>query len=370
MYGLGATLYHMVTGRIPFGECAPMVALNKHIAEYLPNPGDIDPSISPGVAQVIARLMMKDPADRHRDWAGAILEIKKAASGRVLLKKQGAAGAVSTVAPQKIKVPCQVRQAGRAVPLWVRLPAWGLLLAWCLFLAYTLHTPPPAQIEKRDSGSIGRQIQEHDIPGATAKPQIPEVKARQDMKESGPGPSDNVNDERQYLLMFKENVARCVLGEEFDKAIALIDRELEYSHSQPFQREMNNIRKFIRDIAQMNNMVQSAFRDRVGQEMVINQNSRKHTLVIRSVTGDTVHATLVAGTNMRPVSLSVAQLPPAESSRLIGHADTPVKNAIKCVLHMKGGDYESAQVFAANAGPLSDALTNQTKFRSGFSRKK
>ena len=73
LYGLGATFYHMVTGRVPFAGKTPNEVMNKHLKAPLTPPDHVTPQLSPGTAQVIEMMLAKDPADRYRD-AGQLLE--------------------------------------------------------------------------------------------------------------------------------------------------------------------------------------------------------------------------------------------------------------------------------------------------------
>lgn len=139
MYSLGATLYHMVTGTVPFEEYEPAQVLEGHIIGHLSNPRDVKHGISITLSQVITKLMMKKPDDRYDDWSQAVLEMKKAVSGRILVGKHDT-GAVSTIEPQIIKGPDTDRheKTPTAISLWIRLPAWILLLVWWIVLAYKL----------------------------------------------------------------------------------------------------------------------------------------------------------------------------------------------------------------------------------------
>jgi serine/threonine-protein kinase len=65
VYSLGATLYHLVTGRVPFEGSSPAVIVAKHLTEELPNPQDIVPELTDGLVLVLVKMMAKDRDDRY-----------------------------------------------------------------------------------------------------------------------------------------------------------------------------------------------------------------------------------------------------------------------------------------------------------------
>lgn len=69
IYGLGATLYHMVTGSVPFKGKNPSEVMHRHLKEPLVAPDHLNPGISSGLAQVIEMMLAKDPSDRYRNAA-------------------------------------------------------------------------------------------------------------------------------------------------------------------------------------------------------------------------------------------------------------------------------------------------------------
>lgn len=67
IYSLGATLYHMVTGRVPFMADDPTEVMKKHLKQELIPPDHINTKLSAGISEVIEIMMAKNRDDRYRD---------------------------------------------------------------------------------------------------------------------------------------------------------------------------------------------------------------------------------------------------------------------------------------------------------------
>jgi len=65
IYGLGATFYHMVTGRVPFMADDPTEVMRKHLKEQLIPPDHINTSLSAGASEVIEVMMAKRKENRY-----------------------------------------------------------------------------------------------------------------------------------------------------------------------------------------------------------------------------------------------------------------------------------------------------------------
>ena len=72
LYALGATLFHMVTGHPPFRGPDSKAILAMHLHEPVPDPRELRPELSDGIAHVILKLMAKDRDERYPD-AGALI---------------------------------------------------------------------------------------------------------------------------------------------------------------------------------------------------------------------------------------------------------------------------------------------------------
>ena len=91
IYGLGATLYHMVTGSVPFKGKSPSEVMHRHLKEPLVAPDHLNPGLSSGLAQVIEMMMAKDPADRYRNAEELLEDLALVDAGQ---KPRHAGGAI------------------------------------------------------------------------------------------------------------------------------------------------------------------------------------------------------------------------------------------------------------------------------------
>jgi serine/threonine-protein kinase len=81
IYSLGATLYHMMTGVVPYQATNAMGIIARHISESLPSPRKINPAISPGAEALLNKMMAKDKHGRQETWDELIEDIKAVLGG-------------------------------------------------------------------------------------------------------------------------------------------------------------------------------------------------------------------------------------------------------------------------------------------------
>lgn len=86
IYGLGATFYHMVTGRVPFMADAPSDVMRKHLREELVPPDHINTSLSAGVSEVIEVMMTKRRDDRYDNAEELLADLEAVKDGRLPLR--------------------------------------------------------------------------------------------------------------------------------------------------------------------------------------------------------------------------------------------------------------------------------------------
>ncbi|MEM7228709.1 MAG: serine/threonine-protein kinase [Planctomycetota bacterium] len=81
IYGLGATMYHMVTGRVPFDGKNPSAVMHKHLKSDLVPPDHINPKLSAGCALVIEMMMAKNASDRYQSSADLLTDLQSIMDG-------------------------------------------------------------------------------------------------------------------------------------------------------------------------------------------------------------------------------------------------------------------------------------------------
>lgn len=81
IYCLGATFYHMVTGRVPFEGPNPSAVMRKHLNSDLVPPDHIIPDLSTGVKEIIEVCMAKERNQRYSNTASLLSDLEAVARG-------------------------------------------------------------------------------------------------------------------------------------------------------------------------------------------------------------------------------------------------------------------------------------------------
>ena len=89
MYSLGATLYHAITGHVPFEAPTPDEVVQAHVYTPLTPPIQVNPEITQATSDAIARALEKNPADRFLSYDELIMALEAARS--LLLYQQSQA---------------------------------------------------------------------------------------------------------------------------------------------------------------------------------------------------------------------------------------------------------------------------------------
>ncbi|MFH0907437.1 MAG: serine/threonine-protein kinase [bacterium] len=115
IYSLGAMLYHMVTGVLPFAGSVGSTAMDKHVSDHLPDPLDLNPEISQGLAWLIEKMMIKDRALRPQTWVSILYDMKEVRNGGFPTNLPGADQSTVLRSEKRLVAasPHEVHTAGR-----------------------------------------------------------------------------------------------------------------------------------------------------------------------------------------------------------------------------------------------------------------
>jgi len=81
IYSLGATMYHMVTGSVPFEAKSPSEVMRKHLKADLVPPDHVNAKLSAGVSEVIEMMMAKKVANRYQNCSDLLLDLRAVSNG-------------------------------------------------------------------------------------------------------------------------------------------------------------------------------------------------------------------------------------------------------------------------------------------------
>src|SRR5262249_62014613 len=66
IYALGATLYHLITGRVPFPGENHLEEVDKKKHGWFPPAGTVSEAVPVALDQILARMMARQPRDRYQ----------------------------------------------------------------------------------------------------------------------------------------------------------------------------------------------------------------------------------------------------------------------------------------------------------------
>jgi serine/threonine-protein kinase len=81
IYSLGATFYHMVTGKVPFDGPTPSAVMHRHLKEPLEPPDHRNTKLSSGIGEIVEVMMAKKREDRYASTRELISDLEALSRG-------------------------------------------------------------------------------------------------------------------------------------------------------------------------------------------------------------------------------------------------------------------------------------------------
>ena len=77
IFALGIVLFEMLTGRTPFSDESPLKLMLDVVQSEIPDVRELNADVDPEVAQILTKMVTKDPADRYQDTHTLIADLEK-----------------------------------------------------------------------------------------------------------------------------------------------------------------------------------------------------------------------------------------------------------------------------------------------------
>jgi serine/threonine protein kinase len=88
LYSLGATLFHLSTGSPPFSELNTSLLLTRKLTEDVPDLRTVNPTASPALAHLVAKLCQRFVEHRPRNPAAALVILDQLESGELAVSEK------------------------------------------------------------------------------------------------------------------------------------------------------------------------------------------------------------------------------------------------------------------------------------------
>ncbi|MGD0094657.1 MAG: protein kinase, partial [Planctomycetota bacterium] len=84
LYSLGATLYHVLSGKVPYDGPTAAAIMTRHVTDPVPSLQAVNPDITSGTTRIVTKLMQKDPENRYTDAVQLAKDIERIQQGETL----------------------------------------------------------------------------------------------------------------------------------------------------------------------------------------------------------------------------------------------------------------------------------------------
>lgn len=375
MYALGATLYHLVTGTVPYTGDGTVGILTSHAMDPFPFPRDRNPAVSYICGHLLHNMMAKSPDERYASWNALITDMERVIKGLQPLQPRPKDGNVG-VSPSGTGTPGTVPPPAPSVP-----PVAGKAKE-------SDGLPPVVRADKMLRGFIRRRKIRHlfaamgglllavVVVGTViyrtrvrslrlVEPSVASVPdAVPGSQESVSASGENRNDGGTGGTGLPKGITEYIAGSaSFERFLDQVVDELLEGRGEALQERIQAARQdpeleqygvqlvelgvALKNLHTVNRYILESFRRQIGEQVNVGLKGGTEALLIRSVAGDRVSA---MRTNDRDISrpkrfeFSVADLTITERlARLEPASRRPAVALSMGMTYLRKGDYSLAR---------------------------
>jgi serine/threonine-protein kinase len=131
IYSLGATMYHMITGRAPFEGETPSAVMHKHLKQPLIPPDHINTALSAGIGEIIETAMAKNRDERYASTEDLLEDLRAVRRGEppIHARKAVDMDKIAQIEETARTVDIEPHEHSSLRPIWQH-PLVITLLAW------------------------------------------------------------------------------------------------------------------------------------------------------------------------------------------------------------------------------------------------
>jgi len=144
LYGLGATFYHMVTGKVPFDGANPSAVMHQHLKADLVPPDHLNPTLTAGISEIIEVCMAKKKDKRYNSSADLLEDLNAVATGEapVQARRKFDFESFAALEPSDSDTYAAAKRPEPAAPpqplIWIAVIGWTLAVAMLVILFMNL----------------------------------------------------------------------------------------------------------------------------------------------------------------------------------------------------------------------------------------
>ncbi len=129
IYALGATMYHMVTGKVPYEGPNPSAVMRKHLNEDLVPPDHVNTQLTSGISEIIEVCMAKTVRKRYATTEDLLEDLKAVTKGDppTIARKMVDLAALASLEPDDTQILTVRSEAPKAQSLTEQPLFWVVL---------------------------------------------------------------------------------------------------------------------------------------------------------------------------------------------------------------------------------------------------